>query len=428
MPRAPADPDPQQAGPELRADDQPRPLEGATDVEPGSTLDFYWKDGVNYRFHPLHAAPEPVRRYEDWLALEGRVGLKLAVDAAGFASTGSLPSLGATAELRRFFVYTTGKFHLIYPIVFKLEVGVVDDALYIDNFYFGAKDVPWLGTVEVGQIDAPMSLDLLTGSTNRSFMEAPAPVQALAPGQKAGVQVASFSDRYHLSWQGGLFTDGQRQDVGDATRDVLRGVGRLVWRQVERPPASTLVHVGLSASYVLSSTDRVRYRSRPESFLAPYLIDTGHLDAENVLVTGVELALRDGSTMLQSEVLASFVRSRDVGDPVLYGGYVALSRFLTGEVRSYERSIGTFGRVEPLRDFDPRLGTWGAFEVAARFSATDLNDAGARGGRMALLGAGLNWYWNRYVRLMFGYELAFVRGTEETGNLQVFQGRVQLVL
>ncbi|MBY0280504.1 OprO/OprP family phosphate-selective porin [Candidatus Binatia bacterium] len=85
-------------------------------------------------------------------------------------------------------------------------------------------------------------------------------------------------------------------------------------------------------------------------------------------------------------------------------------------------------RVEPLLDFDPWLGTWGAFEVAARFSATDLNDAGARGGRMALFGAGLNWYWNRYVRLMFGYELAFVRGTEETGNLQVFQGRVQLVL
>ena len=47
---------------------------------------------------------------------------------------------------------------------------------------------------------------------------------------------------------------------------------------------------------------------------------------------------------------------------------------------------------------------------------------------MALFGAGLNWYWSRYVRLMFGYELAFVRGTEETGNLQIFQGRVQLVL
>ena len=427
-PEAPADPDPQQAGPELRADDQPATVVDAADVEPGDTIDFYWKDGVNYQLRPLLAAPEPVRSYDRWLALEGRVGLKLAVDAAGFDASGSLPALDATAEVRRFFLYTVGKFHLIYPIVFKIEAGVVDDEPYIDNFYFGARDVPYLGTVKAGQFDAPMSLDRLNGSTNRSFMESPAPVQALAPGQKAGVEVASFSDRYDLSWQGGLFTDGQRQDVGDATRDVLRGVGRLVWRKVEGPPASTLVHVGLSASYVLSSTDRVRYRSRPESFLAPYLIDTGHLDAENVLVTGLELALRDGATSVQSEVLASFVRSSTVGDPVLYGGYVEASRFLTGEVRPYERAVGVFGRVEPLQDFDPCGATWGAFEVAARFSATDLNDAGAHGGRMALLGAGLNWYWNRYVRLMFGYELAFVRGTGETGNLQVFQGRVQLVL
>lgn len=41
---------------------------------------------------------------------------------------------------------------------------------------------------------------------------------------------------------------------------------------------------------------------------------------------------------------------------------------------------------------------------------------------MWLFGAGLNWYWSRCVRLMLGYELALVRGTEQTGNLQVFQG------
>ena len=422
------DPDPARAGPALRADDQPRDVGGAAGVDAWETLDVYWKDGVNYRFRPLHAAPEAVRRYERWLALEGRIGMKLSVDAAGFDATGSLPALGATAEVRRFFLYTTGRFHLGYPIVFKLEAGLVDGEPYLDNFYFGADDVPYAGSIQVGQIDAPMSLDLLTGSRSRPFMEAPAPVQALAPGQKAGVQVASFSDRYGLSWQGGLFTDGQQQDVGDATRDVLRGVGRLVWRRVEGPPVSRLAHVGMSASYVLSSSDRVRYRSRPESFLAPFLVDTGDLDADNVLIVDGELAGRDGPTTVQAEVLASFVRSRVVGDPVLYGGYAEVSHFLTGEVRPYERSVAVFGNVAPKKDFDPRQGTWGAFEVAARTSAVDLNDAGARGGRMWLFGAGLNWYWSRYVRLMFGYELALVRGTERTGNLQVFQGRVQLVL
>lgn len=423
-----ADPDPVQAGPELRAEDQPRPVGGADGVDAWETLDFYWKDGVNYRFRPLHAAPEPISRYERWLALEGRIGMKLAVDAAGFDASGSLPALDATADVRRFFLYTTGKFHLGYPIVFKIELGLIDAEPYVDNFYFGAAELPYAGTLRVGQFDAPMSLDLLTGSTYRTFMESPAPVQALAPGQKAGVQVASFSDRYRLSWQAGIFTDGQRQDVGDATRDIARLVGRLVWRDVVGPPESRLLHLGLSASYVLSSSDRVRYRSRPESFLAPFLVDTGDLDAENVLLVGAEVAARNGPTSVQGELLASSVRSQEVGDPTLYGGYVEVAHTLTGEPRIYERSVGVFGRLTPRHDFDPWQGTWGAFEVAARFSGVDLNDADARGGRMALLGGAFNWYWNSYVRLMLGYELAFVRGAPETGNLQIFQGRVQFVL
>jgi len=425
---ADVDPDPAQAGAGLRAQEQPETVGGASDVDPWETLDFYWKDGVNYRVRPLHAAPEPISRYERFLALEGRIGMKLAVDAAGFDASGSLPALDATAEVRRFFLYTTGKFHLFYPLVFKLEAGVVDDEPYLDNFYVGANDVPYAGSVRVGQFDAPMSLDELTGSTYRTFMESPAPVQAFAPGQKAGVQVASFSDRYRLSWQLGVFTDGQRQDVGDATRDVLRLVGRLVWREVVGPPTSRLLHLGVSSSYVLSSSDRVRYRSRPESFLAPILVDTGDLDADNVLLAGVEAAARNGPTSVQGELLASFVRSQAVGDPTLYGGYVEVAHTLTGEPRIYERSSGVFGRLTPYHDFDPWRGTWGAFEVAGRVSGVDLNDADARGGRMTLLGGALNWYWNRNLRLMLGYELAFVRGAADTGNLQVFQGRLQFVL
>jgi len=424
------DPDPGVTGPALRADDRPRPAGPAATVgfDHDSTLDFYWNEGINYRFQPLHEAPDAISRYERYLALEGRVGLKLAVDAGGFRSTGSLPQIDATAELRRFFLYTTGKFDLVLPIGFKVELGVVDASPYVDNFYLAAAGVPWAGTVRVGQFDAPMSFDLLTGSSSRSFLEAPAPVQAFAPGQKAGVQVASFSDPYRLSWQAGLFTDGQRQDVGDATDDVLRAVGRLVWRDVVGPPTSELLHLGLSGSYVLSSADRVRYRSRPESFLAPILVDTGDVDAADVLLVGSELALRRGPTSLQGEMLASFVRSSAVDDPVLYGGYLELSHFLTGEARPYERTVGVFGRVTPRRDFDPRQRTWGAFEAAGRVSAVDLNDGDVRGGRMWLLGAGLNWYWSRYVRLMLGWELAFVRGTAETGNLNVLQGRVQVVL
>ena len=397
--------------------------------DPAKAFDLFWKQGLNYQLRPLVLAPGRVAQYERHLALEGRIGTKLAGDAGGFFTAGTLPDIGTQAKLRRFFVYTTGEFRLVYPFLFKVEVGLIGDNPYVDSFWLAATDLPWLGTLTVGQFDAPMSFDVLTGSTNRSFMEQAAPVQALAPGQKVGIQVADFSDARRLSWQTGLFTDGQPQDVGDATNSPLRLLGRVVWRPLEDLARGDVLHVGTSGSYVLSSSDDVQYRTRPESYLAPTLLDTGDIAAKSVFLIGTELAAVRGSTSLQAEYLVSFVTARDVGDPILHGGYLLLSQFLTGETRPYERAIGTFGRLDPLHEFAPWRGPgWGAWEVAARISGADLDDGDVRGGSLWLLGGEVNWYWNRYVRLALNYELGSVSNRPEHGFLQFLQARVQLVI
>ncbi len=54
--------------------------------------------------------------------------------------------------------------------------------------------------------------------------------------------------------------------------------------------------------------------------------------------------------------------------------------------------------------------------------------AAVAGGRMHVLSAGFNWYWNRYVRWQFNYEFAAIDGGPLDGRLHVFQGRFQLVL
>lgn len=397
--------------------------------DPSRALALYWKQGLNYQLRPLVLAPGPVARYERHLALEGRIGTKLAGDMGGFFTAGTLPAIGTQARLRRFFLYTTGEFRLVYPFLFKVEVGLVGDNPYVDSVWVAATDVPWLGTLTVGQFDAPMSFDVLTGSTNRSFMEQAAPVQALAPGQKVGIQAADVSAAHRLSWQTGLFTDGQQQDVGDATNSPLRLLGRVVWRPLEGLAPSAVLHVGGSASYVLSSADDVQYRTRPESYLAPTLLDTGHIDASSVFLVGSEVAAVRGATSVQAEYLVSFVTARDVGSPILHGGYLLLSYFLTGETRPYERALGTFGRLDPLHELAPcRGGGWGAWEVAARMSGADLDDGDVRGGSLWLLGGELNWYWNRHVRLALNYELGSVSNRPEHGFLQFLQARVQLVI
>lgn len=396
--------------------------------DPGRAVTLYWKQGLNYQLRPLALAPGPVAQYERHLALEGRVGTKLAGDAGGFFTAGTLPDIGTQARLRRFFLYTTGEFRLVYPFLFKVEVGLVGDNPYVDSVWVAASDLPWIGTLTVGQFDAPMSFDVLSGSTNRSFMEQAAPVQALAPGQKVGIQAADFSDARHLSWQTGLFTDGQRQDVGDATDSPLRLLGRVAWRPREDLAGGRVLHLAASGSYVLSPRDEVQYRTRPESYLAPTLLDTGRIGAENVFLLGSELAAVRGPTSLQAEYLTAFVAARDLGDPILHGGYLLLSHFLTGETRPYERAMGAFGRLDPLHPFAPCGGGWGAWEVAARASFTDLDGGGVRGGRLWLLGGELNWYWSRFVRLALNYELGSVSDRPEHGFLQFLQARVQLVI
>jgi phosphate-selective porin OprO/OprP len=93
---------------------------------------------------------------------------------------------------------------------------------------------------------------------------------------------------------------------------------------------------------------------------------------------------------------------------------VQASWLLTGE-------DATFSGVKPKNDFDPKKGTWGAFELAARYSRLDIgqhvfdwfnaypssyayiaNQANSSNGAGELT-LGLNWYLNKNVKLMFNY-------------------------
>jgi phosphate-selective porin OprO/OprP len=199
-------------------------------------------------------------------------------------------------------------------------------------------------------------------------------------------------------------------------------------RAGEETPADgwpELVHVGVAGAYTFAGTSSVHYQARPESFLAPVAVDTGAIASRNAFVLGLEMAARRGPWSFQGEFLNAFVDRSTGGFP---GLYLATSYLFTGEVRPYDRESAVFGQVVPARPLHFRARTFGAVEGAARYSWVDLDDAGIHGGRMHLLGAGLNWYWNRWVRWQAGYELAFVDGGPLDGRLHVLQARFQLVL
>jgi phosphate-selective porin OprO/OprP len=164
------------------------------------------------------------------------------------------------------------------------------------------------------------------------------------------------------------------------------------------------------------------------------MIDTGAVVADHNWLTGLEALYVLGPLSLQGEYGWNWVDSvRGVvngtgglttfkGAPQNYvfsGGYVQLAYTLTGESRGYDKKSGTlsrdyFGGRGPfnnawlVRDEDGHLN-WntGAWELAARYSYTNLNDGTGstriQGGVLNGYSAGLNWYLNNVIKLQFEY-------------------------
>jgi hypothetical protein len=80
---------------------------------------------------------------------------------------------------------------------------------------------------------------------------------------------------------------------------------------------------------------------------------------------------------LQSEYLRTDLdMNSGSSDPTFSGWYAEASYFLTGENRGYKPTTGRFERPKVKRPFRFSEDGWGAWQVAARYSALDLSDAG----------------------------------------------------
>jgi phosphate-selective porin OprO/OprP len=120
---------------------------------------------------------------------------------------------------------------------------------------------------------------------------------------------------------------------------------------------------------------------------------------------------------------------RNAGGDVNFGGlYLATSYFLTADTRAYQESEAAFGALVPTHPLSWQARQVGALELAARWSYIDLADGDVRGGRANVLMSGLNWYWNRYVRLQFNVGWSHANGGPHPGDAAVLQARVDLTI
>lgn len=175
---------------------------------------------------------------------------------------------------------------------------------------------------------------------------------------------------------------------------------------------------------------------------ATKFLSTGALAAEHFTTYGVELAGNYRNFYVQgaysgieidrgnrytvfSGAGASATQKLAVKNNDLYAWYAQASWVLTGESKAYVPATGAFTIPKPAKPFSLEDGTWGAFELAGRFSETSLNDRlddassivsawsgssrtytfynQSRGGYQKVYTLGLNWYPNSAVRFLLDY-------------------------
>ncbi len=117
---------------------------------------------------------------------------------------------------------------------------------------------------------------------------------------------------------------------------------------------------------------------------------------------GAELMYINGPFYFQSEFMGTSIYRWYAKPTVnLQGGYVMAAWMLTGETRYYYVDEGEVGPIETPKN------SFGAFEFAARYSVTNLNDLDTdiKGGQSNQLMFGLNYYPNPNIKLQFNYSI-----------------------
>lgn len=394
------------------------------------SLDVGWPEGVTYelgRRQPLATEYTLLKPFEQ-IVLTGQLKFRLDIDDANFVTPASLGDFESGLIVRRARLEADGQFLLGVTTDYDFEMSIEGNRVFLNQFY-----VAWnpnrfgVATITLGHTTPPMGLENLESSRTYAFMEMGSPSMALAPGYRSGIILNGAHVPWNLAWQAGFFTSGQRQATGDASQTVAQGISRFAWH-AGHPDGDQLVHLGLSMSAAFSAQSNIKYQSRPESFKAPFVANTGSIDASSATQYGLEAAWSRGARLIQAELLQSFVADDDHGDDVFWGAYLFTSWFLTGEHRPYYTDTGVFGRVTPHEDFHFHAPGWGAFETAARISYLDLTSGAVRGGQMLDGTLGFNWYLNGQLRLMFNYIVTSATDGPHTGVGNIVQTRVEIGL
>jgi phosphate-selective porin OprO and OprP len=280
--------------------------------------------------------------------------------------------------------------------------------------------------INVGVIEPGFTLEGTTSSGQLMFMERPS-IDTIATGTygggdgRRGIEVAYQYENLLLPGDNlvvsAAYTGNKVAGTtghGNKGDEPTQALGRMSYRFWSDGDSRAVLGFNAAQANTIKTAATISLGDAPEITVDnTKLITTGSIAARHSTLYGFDLSANiDNFYLAGAYTKYSIDRlstSNGGGHPNFSGWYVEGSWILTGETKTYavnatNNEAGGWGGPKVATPFSLEGGSWGALELVARYSDTDLNwnedlKTGVAGGEQKIATIGLNWYLNNVVRL-----------------------------
>ncbi len=314
-----------------------------------------------------------------------------------------------TFALRRARLITEGLFARDYAYQLVTEFGGGSVSILDANFTVGLTPAAQL---KFGKFKEPIGLERLQ-SDSWTFFNERSIATNLTPDRDLGIQLSGDIADGRISYAAGVFggePDGASTTNSDFDneKDVAARVMTTPFKASNSPVKGLSFGVGGSIGRHKTASGRTTgYKTDGQQTFFTY--NSAVVADGATWRIAPQADFRHGPFGLLGEYIVSTVNLRPApGAPKSElrntAWQIATGYVLTGEDSSYNG-------VVPKTTFDWAAGTWGAFEIVARYSTLKVDDAAfplfaspaASADEARAAGVGLNWYLSKVVRFSFDY-------------------------
>jgi phosphate-selective porin OprO/OprP len=384
------------------------------------------------------------------------IGMQVQFDMGGYFQSPypstQYPNLNNGVNLRRGRIYFVGKYD-DFVLNFTPDFGGVPDGSTTSQYIFAA-NLQYVGvkpvTFTLGYFTPWYTLYDSQSTNDFLFMERPDIIDIsrnLAAGDaRASVGAAAAWDQLFISsYLTGAQYGAQKTTLQNG--EQLGFVGRLAgrpyydkdWNIVLNLSGEDVFHPNINTSGTpFVSQDTLTFQDRPELNIDENnLITTGALSASGANSFGGGTGISWRNFLVQGEyyqINVDQLVAPNKFNPVLgfNGGYVETGWVITGEPIRYNVGAAAFQRPEVANPFSIHGGGLGAWELAARYSVTNLTSntipgaaqsvtGGVNGGFQQIAALGLSWYPNDWIRLYLQGQYVNVDRLNAAGTSQIGQ-------